>query len=119
MSIDLSIISVPSYSTLLQIAFLTVLTYIVYRRSRRRKQHEYTEEEKQKLIDDWHPQPLAEPIDPSHYALHPKYVQGYVRGIGRSGLYLRVCVQQARPLSAHRGSRVSECGDDGFPRIGR
>ena len=71
---------VNEWMIVVQIALVGVISYLFYRRRLRhslRQSKEYTEQERQALIDAWHPEPLAdENIDPNHYALNPKYVQG-------------------------------------------
>lgn len=66
---------------LMQVLLLGLVSYMLYTRRKKPAPKVYTEDEKQQIIDNFHPEPLegTEPLPRDHYAINPKYVQGCIR----------------------------------------
>ncbi|XP_074598938.1 serine palmitoyltransferase subunit I [Brevipalpus obovatus] len=116
-----------SATTYIQAALVISLIYYVLVKRRRPKPRQFTEREKQRLIDEFNPEPLAPEVPPDHYALNPRIVSSkygkYIIVDGKRSLnlashnYLGLNDEKAleeASLSAVKKYGVGTCGPRGF-----
>ncbi|XP_015795345.1 serine palmitoyltransferase 1 [Tetranychus urticae] len=116
------------YHILLEAFLLLIVVYLMFlRKKKSRRPAKLSEKEKQLLIDEWKPEPLAPDIPSDHYALNPKIVTSkYGKHIivdGKKCLnlathnYLGLSDEKSLEDAALNGLRkygVGSCGPRGF-----
>ena len=68
----------PVYHLCFEALLLLVVLWLIFFRKARRIAKKLTEKEKQELIDDWRPEPLVPPVDPTHPALNVRVLDGVI-----------------------------------------